>query len=247
MLQYKSSFGCPYPLGACPDKFGVNFAVFSEHAEAIELCLFDELGQLETQRIELFKGEGHIWHAYVEVLAAGAKYGYRVHGPYLPEKGLRFNANKLLIDPYARELDRDFCWDKCVFAFDSKNRQKDLILNESDSAVVMPKSVVCERMNAAQIAQVQAIKPYTPWRDTVIYECHVRGFSQLKLDIPADQRGTFAGLAHASSIDYFKSLGITAVELLPVHSFIDEEFLVDQGLSNFWGYNTLNFFCVHHR
>ncbi|WP_096087467.1 glycogen debranching protein GlgX [Agaribacterium haliotis] len=245
MQTFCSRAGNSWPLGATPDEQGVNFALFSEHAEAVELCLFDSYGQQEVQRLALKKGEDHCWSVFVLGLKAGAKYGYRVYGPYLPEKGLRFNANKLLIDPYARELDRDFCWDKNVFPYDSKNLQKDLSLNDGDSAAIVPKSVVCERASSEDIAAIQAKKPGLSWAELVIYECHVRGFSQLKLELPADIRGTFAGLAHPNSINYLRSLGVSAVELLPVHSFIDEEFLVQQGLSNYWGYNTLNFFCVH--
>ncbi|WP_370979602.1 glycogen debranching protein GlgX [Agaribacterium sp. ZY112] len=244
-----SDYGClpgkAWPLGATPDEEGVNFSLFSEHAKGVELCLFDDIGQQQIQSIQLSKGENHCWHVYVQGLKAGVKYGYRVDGPYLPEQGLRFNRNKLLIDPYAKELDRDFCWDKNLFPYDSKSPQKDLSISDSDSSAMMPKGIVCELSSVDEIAAIEAAKPKIPWSDTVIYECHVRGFSQLNLDVPANIRGSFAGLAHPESINYLKSLGVTAVELLPVHSFIDEEFLVQQGLSNYWGYNTLNFFCVH--
>ncbi len=233
-------------MGAVPDENGVNFALFSEHAEKVELCLFDDIGQKELHRIPLHRGENHIWHTYVRGLSVGSKYGYRCYGKFLPEHGQRFNSAKLLIDPYARDLDRSFNWDKSLFAYDLKNMQKDLSFDEKDSAAVVPKSIVTARKSPAEIETIQSRKPNVSWSDTIVYETHVRGFSQLNLEIPSTERGTFLGLAHPSSIDYLKSLGVTAIELLPVHNFIDEEFLVRQGLSNYWGYNTLNFFTPHH-
>lgn len=237
--------GLPYPLGAEYRDGGVNFAIFSQHAEAITLCLYDNLGQVEQQQFALIKGENYIWHIFVEGISPGAKYGYRVDGRFSPEEGFRFNPNKVLIDPYSREIDRAFSWQKSLFSYDLMNNEKDLRINTNDSITVAPKSVVTKRMSAAEIEKIQVRKPRIPWRDTIIYETHVRGFSQLNLDIPSKLRGTIGGLAHPKSIEYFKQLGITAIELLPVHSFVDEEFLVKHGLSNYWGYNTLNFFCPH--
>ena len=233
------------PLGSDPKSNGVNFAVFSEHAEAVELCLFDLSGQTEVQRIPLQRAEAFIWCVFVEGLAPGAKYGYRVHGKYEPENGQRFNSNKLLVDPYARELDRLFHWDDSAYGFAAYGTRTDDEPSEIDSARIAPKSVVRTRKTPTEIEAIQSRKPKIPWSKTTVYETHVKGFTKLNLSIPPDQRGTFKGLAHASSISYLQSLGITAIELLPVHSFIDEAFLIKQGLSNFWGYNTLNFFSPH--
>ena len=245
MSLMKTSLGKAVPFGAVPTEIGVNFSLFSAHAEKIELCIFDELGQKEVQRVALNHGENNCWHVHVDGLLAGTKYGYRVYGPFRPEEGLRFNECKLLIDPYARNLDRSFCWDKSVFAYDVSSSQEDLSVNQKDSAAIVPKSIVTTHKSATEIDAIQSRKPYIAWRDTVIYEAHTRGLTQLNLKIPSSQRGTIAGLAHVETIKYLKNLGITALELLPVHAFIDEEFLVRQGLSNYWGYNTLNFFTPH--
>ncbi len=246
MPKFKTRNGYAQPFGAWLTEDGVNFSIFSEHAQKIELCLFDDLGQKEIARINMYRGENHCWHIFVCELTAGAKYGYRVHGEFAPEKGLRFNANKLLIDPYARELDRSFCWDKSVFGYDLKSVQKDLSFSDLDSAHMMPKSVVTTRKTHAEVEAIQQRKPCIPWRETVIYETHVRGISQLNLNLPSMERGTLAALASPQMIKHFKQLGVTAIELLPMHTFVDEEFLVKQGLSNYWGYNTLNFFTPHH-
>lgn len=245
MSLYTFTQGLPAPFGASLQSNGVNFAVFSEKAESIELCLYDDLGQKELQKIPMVKGENFCWHILVEGIGVGTKYGYRAHGPFEPKSGLRFNANKLLIDPYARELDRDFCWADSLLGYEVKDPQKDLSFSNLDNRSVIPKSVVTSRLSSEEIEAIQSRKPRIPWRETVIYEAHVRGFSQLKLDVPSEHRGTISGLSHDSSIEYFKSLGVTAVELLPVHGFIDEEFLVNQDLSNYWGYNSLNFFAPH--
>lgn len=243
--MYTCINGKSLPLGAAPSRKGVNFAVFSEHAESIELCLYDEFGQIEIQRIKLNQSECYTWCIFVEGLSIGAKYGYRAYGKYEPKKGFRFNPEKLLVDPYARELDRTFTWSNHVYGFDRKHGKLAQGLSDSDSGPLVPKSVVTARKSAEEIEAIQQRKPNIPWADTVVYEAHVRGFTQLNLSIPSEQRGTFLGLAHSSTTSYLKSLGVTALELLPVHSFIDEAFLVDQGLSNFWGYNTLNFFSPH--
>lgn len=231
------------PLGAMPTDQGVNFAVFSEHAEAIELCLFDEQGQREIQRIKMQRAEGFIWCVFVHALPVGAKYGYRAYGKYDPELGFKFNPNKLLIDPYARCLDSSFQWSEHVYGF-NKNKTMQAMC-EQDSASFVPKGVVIKRKSTEEIQLVQKSKPKLPWEKTFIYEMHVRGFTRLNASIPEDIRGTFSALAHKNTIAYLKSLGVTAVELLPIHAFIDEAFLVKQGLRNFWGYNTLNFFSPH--
>lgn len=246
MADYEIRDGRALPFGAELSEEGVNFALFSEHASAVYLCLFDEFGQQEVQRVAMHCGENYCWHIFVVGLSAGAKYGYRVEGQYLPEKGLRFDSTKLLIDPYARDLDRSFCWDKSLFAYDLRDIDRDLSQNQLDNVMVVPKSVVTRRRDAGEIAAIQARKPAIPWRDTIIYECHVRGISQLNLAIPAHLRGTVGGLAHEATLQYLRELGVTTIELLPVHTFVDEEFLTKQGLSNYWGYNTLNFFCAHH-
>ena len=237
--------GSSAPFGAVCLTGGVNFSVFSQHASQVFLCLFDDIGQNEIQRIPMFKGENYCWHVFVENLALQAKYGYRADGPYKPEQGHRFNVNKVLLDPYAREFDRDLHWDDSLFGFKVKDSQKDLSFSRIDNRAVMPKSVVTARRSDIEIAGIQSRKPFRSWQDTIIYETHVRGFTQLQLKIPSELRGTIAGLAHDVSIDYFKSLGVTAIELLPVHTFVDEQFLVDQGLTNYWGYNSINFFSVH--
>ena len=245
MGKFTFHSGTGAPFGATYREDGVNFSVFSQHAQNIDLCLFDDSGQREFQKIPLYKGENHCWHIFVEDLPLCTKYAYRADGPYEPQNGLRFNNNKLLIDPYARQLDRDFDWSKTLFGYKPRDPQKDLSYSDQDSAPQIPKSIVCERLGPQAIEDIQSRKPRIPWSDTIIYETHVRGFSQLNTDIPEELRGTLSGLSHDVSIAYLKSLGVTAVELLPVHSFIDEEFLTRRGLSNYWGYNTLSFFCVH--
>lgn len=245
MSVYDISTGQPVPFGATPKKGGVNFSLYSEHAKKIDLCLFDELGQKEIQRIPLFKGEGFCWHVHVSGLESGALYGYRVHGDYEPKSGHRFNSNKLLLDPYARDIDRDFCWHESLYGYDSKSNQNDLSFSDKDNAQFVPKSVVCNRKSEAEIELIQLAKPNVAWEDTVVYEAHVRGFTQLNLNLPSELRGTIKGLSHPEVISYVKSLGVTAIELLPIQGFISESFLDVQGLSNFWGYNTLNFFTVH--
>ena len=247
MKHFSVQSGYATPFGSEPKEGGVNFSVFSEHATAIFLCLFDGSGQKEIQRIAMCEGENSCWHVFVEGLKVGAKYGYRADGPYLPEHGHRFNINKLLIDPYARALDREFEWDDSLYGFDERHPERDLTLSNTNNISIIPKSVVTDRATAHQIEAIQLKKPSIPWQDMVVYETHVRGFSQLNRQVPPDLRGTLAGLSHKVSIDYFKRLGVTSIELLPVHSFIDEAFLVKQGLTNYWGYNTANFFIPHNR
>lgn len=244
-MAASASTGQPYPLGAMAQEGGVNFALFSENAHAVELCLFDEFGQYETVRIPLQRRGHDIWCVFVENISVGCRYGYRVDGAYSPEKGHCFNANKLLIDPYARALDGIFYWDDRFYGYNTNSLQKDLEKSDLDSAAISLKSVVCERKTQAEIDAIQNRKPHIPWHETLIYEMHVKGFSQLNLDLPSADRATFSGLSKPSVIQYIQTLGVTAIELLPVHAFIDEAFLVRQGLTNYWGYNTLNFFTVH--
>ena len=236
----KADHGRCYPLGATIEARGVNFALFSQHAQRVELCLFDEDGKRELATFELHERSGDIWHIFIEGLREGACYGYRVHGPYEPKKGLRFNANKLLIDPYSKELRGDFVWHDSQFGYASDHKDLDLIIDERDNAEFVPKSVV-----TAALPPPEPIKAKIDWRDMVIYEAHVKGLTKLHSRLPENIRGTYAGLAHPEVIGYLLDLGVTSIELLPVHQFIDENFLTSKGLTNYWGYNTLNFFVPH--
>ncbi|MCX8562811.1 glycogen debranching protein GlgX [Mycolicibacterium mucogenicum] len=226
--------GKAYPLGATYDGVGTNFAVFSEAAERVELCLFDD-DDTET-RVVLPEVDGFIWHGFLPDVVPGQHYGYRVHGPYDPAAGQRCNPNKLLIDPYAKAIDGEFRWDQTLFGYNFGDEDS---RNDDDSAARMPKSVV--------------INPYFDWgtdrppqrayADSVIYETHVKGLTQLHPDVPERDRGTYAGIAHPAIIEHLKSLGVTAVELMPVHHFANDSVLIDKGLSNYWGYNTIGFFA----
>lgn len=232
--------GLPYPLGATPTEDGVNFALFSAHAEKVELCLFDESGQQELARLALPEYTNQVWHGHVDGLSAGALYGYRVHGAYDPKQGHRFNPNKLMLDPYAKKIAGRFAWHDSIYGYKVDDPQQDLAFDALDSAPVMPKAVVSTHDNPAK-----PIANAVPWTDTVIYEAHVKGFTQLFEGMAPEQRGTYLGIAHERVIEYLKDLGVTAVELLPVHLFVDEQFLSKRGLVNYWGYNTLNFFTPH--
>lgn len=226
-------------LGANFDGDGVNFAIFSAHAERVELCLFDADGKNEIERITLPEFTNEIWHGYIPGLKPGALYGYRVHGPYDPENGHRFNANKLLVDPYARELVGDIEWGSEQFGYILDAEDKDLSFNDSDSASKMPK---CRVIDPSDYDWAGDTKPNVPWSKTIFYETHVKGFTQLHPGISEKLRGTYEGLGDKQIVDYIKSLGITSVELLPIHSFPDDSHLLDKGLKNFWGYNSLGFF-----
>ena len=233
--------GTPRPLGANWDGHGVNFALFSANANKVELCLFDENG-LESERIELFVTD-EVWHGYLPDCGPGTTYGYRVHGAYAPEQGHRFNPNKLLLDPYARQIAGEFCWHDSVYGYEINNSIKDLSFDERNSADYVPKSVVVDESFNWENDR----PPRVPWSQTIIYEAHVRGFTQLQQAVDPELRGSFAGLASEPVIDYLKSLGITTLELLPIHAFIDDSFLVEKGLVNYWGYNTLGYFSVEPR
>jgi isoamylase len=229
--------GVPYPLGADFKGNGTNFSLFSLVAERVELCLFDEHGK-ET-RITLPEVTGYCWHGFIPGIRPGQHYGYRVHGPWDPENGKRCNANKLLLDPYAKAIVGRVQWDEAVFPY--RFDEGPLSISESDSAPFMPKCVVHD----AQF-DWQGDQPiHLPLHEAIIYELHVKGFSQLNPAIPEELRGTYAGLAHPASIDYLKQLGVTAVELMPVHHFIHDKHLVDKGLRNYWGYNSIGFFSPH--
>lgn len=231
-------------LGAHFDGEGTNFALFSAHAERVELCLYDPSGMTEIARLDLPEYTNEIWHGYVPGLKPGALYGYRVHGPYDPANGHRFNPHKLLLDPYARELVGPIKWSKAHFAYDLDSEEKDLSFNDLDSASGMPKCRVVDR-NADSWGSIQ--RPAIGWSDTIVYETHVKGFTQLNPAIPQELRGTFEGLGHKAAVDYIKSLGITSVELLPIHEFPDDSHLLDKGLRNYWGYNTIGFFAPAQR
>ena len=233
--------GLPYPLGATWDGDGVNFALFSEHATRVELCLYSADGTHEIKRYDLPDVSNHVWNGYLPKAQPGAVYGYRVHGPYQPHLGHRFNPNKLLLDPYAKSLVGAIAWADTHFGFENDDADKDTLLDSRDNQNFMPK---CKVVVDPQALQVSATNRITKPR-SVIYETHLKGFTMLHPDIPEKDRGTFAGLSHPQSLAYLKSLGVTSIELLPVQSFINESFLVNKGLSNYWGYNTLSFFTPH--
>ncbi|MFP5271680.1 glycogen debranching protein GlgX [Coleofasciculus sp.] len=232
--------GKSYPLGATWDGKGTNFALFSENAEAVELCLFDDENQ-ET-RLELTEVSNFVWHGYLPGISPGQRYGFRVHGPYAPEEGHRFNPNKLLIDPYAKALDGEIGYGEEIFGYPWDDPEKDLILSEIDDSHLIPKAVVVDESfdwEDDEFLQRQA-------HETIVYETHVRGFTQLHPDIPEPLRGTYAGLAHPAAIAYLQTLGITAVELLPVHHFLSQPgHLVDKGLKNYWGYDSIAYMAPH--
>ncbi len=235
--------GKPYPLGATWDGEGVNFALFSEHAEKVELCLFDSKGRRELQCVEFQDQTDRVWHAYLPEVRPDQLYGYRVHGPYQPDLGHRFNPNKLLLDPYAKSILGDLKWSDAQFGYRIGHRREDDSFNSRDSAFGMPK---CQVIDSAFTWGDDA-PPGIPWHETIIYELHVRGFTIQHPDIPPNLRGTYAGLATAPVIEYLQQLGITAVELMPIHAFIDDRYLVEKRLRNYWGYNSIGFFAPDQR
>ncbi len=234
--------GRPFPLGPTWDGEGTNFSLFSENAERVELSLFDEHGAEE--RIEVPEQTLHNWHCYLPGVGPGQRYGYRVHGPWAPEAGHRFNPHKLLIDPYAKAIVGDVQWDAAnvhPYPIDPDNEDADLVLDEEDDAHAMPKCVVVDH----HFDWEDDRPPQIPWHETVIYETHVKGFTKLNPAVREDLRGTYAGLASEPAVQYLKDLGITAVELLPVHHIIDESFLHDKGLTNYWGYASIGYLAPH--
>ena len=234
--------GSPFPRGATWTGLGVNFALFSATATKVELCLFDDDGEKEIERIELPEYTDEVWHGFLPDARPGTIYGYRVHGPYEPDNGHRFNPNKLVLDPYAKAIVGQLRWGPELFGY-KLERGDDRTFDDRDSAPLMLKSRVVDP--AFTWGQVQ--KPNVPWDRTIIYELHVRGLTQLHPEVPEHLRGTFRGLVHPSVIDHFHALGVTAVELLPIQTYVDDPFLVDKGLVNFWGYNTLCFFAPRRR
>ena len=231
--------GSPYPLGATWDGAGVNFALFSAHAECVELCLFDADAAHEVERIDLTECTDQIWHGYLPHARPGQVYGYRVHGPYEPERGHRFNPHKLLLDPYARAYAGAFRWTDAHSGYRVGQTRGDLTFDRRDNAWAMLKSRVVD----PAVAWGDDRAPRTPWSDTIICEAHVKGFSAMNAEVPAALRGTYAGIGHPASIAHLRRLGVTALELLPVHEFLDERMLVQNDLVNYWGYNTIGFFA----
>src|SRR5690606_38570041 len=223
--QSRLEEGTPYPLGATWDGLGVNFALYSRHATKVELCLFDERGR-EQERITLPEYTDEIWHGYLPDARPGQRYGYRVHGPYEPAAGHRFNPHKLLLDPYAKQVSGELKWAPHLFGYTLGHRDLDLSFDRRDSAPYMPKCVVID----PAFTWGRERSPATPWDRTVVYEAHVRGLTMRNGAIPEGLRGTFAGLRHDAVISHLKYLGVTAIELLPVHAFVDDQYLLDKGL-----------------
>jgi isoamylase len=235
--------GAPYPLGAKWDGLGVNFAVFSAHATRIQLCIFDNSGRKELQRYDLPERSEDIWHGYLPDVMPGLVYGYRAHGPYEPHNGHRFNPHKLLLDPYAKGILGTLKWTDAVFGYRLQSPRADLSFDRRDSAPAMVKATVVH--DAFDWSEDR--RPNTPWPDTVIYEAHVRGLTKLLEDLRAPERGTFAALCHPAVVDHLKRLGVTAIELMPVHAYLQDRDLLQKSLANYWGYNTLSYFAVEPR
>jgi isoamylase len=237
--------GTPYPLGATWDGWGTNFALFSEVADRVQLCLFSDPdegieGPLTEERVEVTEVDGFVWHAYLPGIAPGQRYGYRVYGPYDPPRGLRCDGSKLLLDPYGKAVEGDVRWDESLFDYQFANPKK---RNTADSATHMPKNVVVNPF----FDWGHDRAPQIPYHETIIYEAHVRGLTLLHPGVPDHQRGTYAGLAHPAVIAHLQRLGVTAVELMPVHQFVPDQSLVLRGLTNYWGYNTIGFLAPHNR
>ncbi|MGQ0522829.1 MAG: glycogen debranching protein GlgX [Betaproteobacteria bacterium] len=235
--------GAPYPLGATWDGQGVNFALFSEHGEKVELCLFDPQGRRETERIALPERTDHVWHGYLPEARPGQLYGYRVYGPYAPEQGHRYNPHKLLLDPYAKASAGVVRWSDALYGYRVNSPREDLSFDRRDSHAGMPK---CKVVDTA-FTWGDDRPPRTPWTDTVIYELHVKGYTVNHPDVPPQLRGTYAALGTAPVIEYLQRLGITAVELMPVHWFVDDRSLVTKGLRNYWGYSSIGYFSPEMR
>ena len=241
-LPERLEAGSPYPLGASFDGLGVNFAVFSANADKIELCVYDADGTQEIARFEVPECTDEVWHGYLPEARPGLVYGYRAYGPYAPEEGHRFNPNKLLLDPYARGLTGEIKWSNSLFSYDVETGD-DLSFSELDSGPDMVKA----RVVSSQYDWGDDRRPNIAWADTVIYEAHVRGLTRLLEEVAPGERGTFAALSHPKVIDHLKRLGVTAVELLPIHAYLQDQTLQEKGLTNYWGYNTLGFFAPEPR
>ena len=231
--------GRSYPLGATWDGSGVNFALYSEAAQKIELCLFESHDDREPERVELREVTAFVWHAYLPGVTAGQLYGYRVHGPYDPDSGVRCNPAKLVVDPYTIAVCGAVDWNAAIFPYELGNEAEDRAIDSTDDAWGVPKSIVGNPFFDWEGDRA----PNTPLSESIIYEVHVKGFTVRNPDVPVELRGTYLGLASPASIKHLKTLGVTAVELLPIHDFLDDKSLVDKGLRNYWGYNTTNFFA----
>jgi glycogen operon protein len=234
--------GSPFPRGATWDGNGTNFALFTANGTRVEVCFYDEAGN-ETGRVDLPEYTDEVWHGYVPGVGPGQLYGYRVHGPYEPENGHRFNPNKLLLDPYAKHIVGDLIWADELYGYTVGHEDADLSFDERDSAPFMPKAMVID----PSYKWVEHGKPAIPWTRTVIQETHVRGYTMQHAAVPEKERGTFAGLANQEVIDYIRGLGVTSVELLPVHAYLDDQYLQEKDLRNYWGYNTIGFFSLKTR
>lgn len=238
--QIKVFPGSAFPLGATFDGNGVNFALYSENATAVYLCLFDKIeDQREIRKIPIKEDLHNVWHVYLEGVYPGQLYGYRVDGPYEPTQGLRFNVNKLLLDPYAMAIDGTLRWHDALFGYQVGHPDEDLSFDDTDSSLFMPKSVVIDH----QFDWEGDEAPSIPYHKSILYEAHVKGLTVMHPEVPEKLRGTYAGVAHPVMIDYYKKLGITALELMPVHYFISDRHLEEKNLSNYWGYNTLAYFA----
>jgi isoamylase len=243
ILKSRVTEGSPNPRGASWDGLGVNFSLFSANATKVELCLFDSQGATELERIELPEYTNEIFHGYLPDARPGTIYGYRVHGPYEPEQGHRFNPNKLVMDPYAKAHIGRLTWDYALFGYTIGAEGDDLIFDERDSAPFVPK---CRVIDPA-FTWGRERQPDVPWERTIVYELHVKGFTKLHPAVPEHLRGTYAGLGQKEAIDYIRSLGVTSVELLPIHAFVTDSHLEERGLANYWGYNTIGFFAPDQR
>jgi isoamylase len=232
--------GKPAPLGATWDGVGTNFAIFSEHATKVELCLFDSAdAKEESQRIELTNETAFVWHGYLATVKPGQVYGYRIHGPYEPHNGHRFNPNKVLVDPYAKSVVRSVEWDDSLFGYTIGSEEEDISFDERDSAAYAPLAAVID----PSFEWGDDKPPSTPWNHTIIYEAHVKGMTKTHPDVPGNLRGTYAGIAHPAIIAHLSKLGVTALELMPVHHRVNDRSYIDRGLNDYWGYNTLSFFA----
>jgi len=235
--------GSPYPLGATFDGLGVNFAVFSANADRIDLCLFEPTGRKEIARLELPEWTDEVWHGYLPYARPGLLYGFRAHGRHEPENGHRFNPAKLLLDPYAKALAGEVRWTDALHGYRLASPRKDLSIDRRDSASAMPKAVV----TSDSFDWTGDKRPRVPWPDTVIYEAHAKGLTKLLSDVPVRERGTYAALSHPKVIAHLQRIGVTTLELLPIHAFVQDRRLQEAGLINYWGYNTLSFFAPEPR
>ncbi|HEY8936656.1 MAG TPA: alpha-amylase family glycosyl hydrolase, partial [Cyclobacteriaceae bacterium] len=231
--------GNPYPLGATWNGHGVNFSLYTENATSVELCLFESVDSKTPKKIKLIERTHHIWHIYIPHLEPGQLYGYMIDGPFDPSNGNRFNVNKLLFDPYAKAIAGNIQWHDSLFGYEIGNENKDLSFSQSDSSPYLPKCVVIN----PDFDWGNDKAPKIPYHKTIIYEMHVRGFTMLHPEIPENLKGTYAGVSHPVCINYLKTLGITTVEIMPVHFFVADRHLVERGLTNYWGYNSIGFFA----